>query len=69
MKASNSAHDLRRTGNTWLLTHRCKVHTGPVEEIVRERLLCHVPRELAAAYNILDDDVLREATDRLRLHL
>jgi integrase len=49
-----SLHDLRRTGNTWLLTHRCKIHTGPVEEIVRERLLCHVPRELAAAYTILD---------------
>ena len=59
-----SLHDLRRTGNSWLLSHRCERHTAPVEEIVRERLLEHVPGELAAAYNFIDDDTLREAVDR-----
>jgi integrase len=54
-------HDLRRTGNSWLISHRCRKHRGAVDSVVRERLLEHVSPELTAAYHFITDDTLREA--------
>lgn len=61
MPARLSLHDLRRTGNHILEAHRCPNHPAGVEELVRERLMEHVPDDLRAAYSRVTEEMMREA--------
>lgn len=56
-----SLHDLRRTGNTILLNHRCENHPQGVPKIVADRILAHAQPISDEAYTEIAVETMREA--------